>query len=643
MRKVLIYCLISIFFSSMGFSKESYKDVYDTALKLFEEKKYPEAWETYQKFLKLMPPEILKEHEKFISDKDRVIKELENDKKQEEALKEASDALKVNPFMIFQRKQRAINYFADKKYDEGLKDINILLAFYSNDKDANDFLNVLYLRGCAYIDCQKYKEAINDFDEVIKKSLSPIVDLYLYRGFANQSLNNFDSAIMDYTKGLELFPDNTRLLIGRGSLYSIKMDMDNARLDFEKACQLGECRGIKKYDEDQKYAQAVKFLNEEKYEQAWNAYQEYRNTIDPEQLKKIDKFSSGVFSNGSKIWESNNKNKHDEVIEIFTKGLYVNPFMLEIRELRASSYYSLRRYDEALKDLEIIIGFKAKNEDFHNYTYCHVLLLQGSIYGEQGKKDLAIEKFNQALGFIENEMKVDPKAKCQEFKGFIYSNRGDFWLKTGQFDKAIEDYTKGIASNLTGLSLTQLFYNRGVSFLNKKDMEHARLDFAKACDLGDCSGLKLLEKEEGGQTAVSNGTGTSKEFQLFLKLARSLPADEVNKVHFSKKEVNGVGTLTIGGAEVYTNNGSLTGVKVPHAISNALTQLTKSGGYTIHMDLDFPFIFWLQNMANQNNYFNEGTEEGVRALMVINILNTGIKYGKIMDTQNLISSFLETL
>jgi len=84
---------------------------------------------------------------------------------------------------------------------------------------------------------QRYKEAIEDYDEAIKKS-SKNENFYFYRALCNQELNKLNDAIKDYTKVIELNSENDAAYNNRGTCYSKSDKKDIAANDFYRAYEI---------------------------------------------------------------------------------------------------------------------------------------------------------------------------------------------------------------------------------------------------------------------------------------------------------------------------------------------------------------------------------------------------------------------
>jgi tetratricopeptide (TPR) repeat protein len=68
-----------------------------------------------------------------------------------------------------------------------------------------------------------------------------------------------------------------------------------------------------------------------------------------------------------------------------------------------------------------------------------------------------------------------------------YYNRGNAYVKLGQYQPAIEDYNKAISLKE---DFTNAYANRAAIYLNQGNKELVCYDAQKACALGNC---KILE------------------------------------------------------------------------------------------------------------------------------------------------------
>ncbi len=82
-----------------------------------------------------------------------------------------------------------------------------------------------------------YDSAVGDYSKAIE--LNPKdASTYLNRGRAYHSKTNYDSAIADFTKAIEINPKSLTAYLNRGDAFEKKDDLPNALSDYQKAVEL---------------------------------------------------------------------------------------------------------------------------------------------------------------------------------------------------------------------------------------------------------------------------------------------------------------------------------------------------------------------------------------------------------------------
>ena len=153
-----------------------------------------------------------------------------------------------------------------------------------NDKLASQLASD---QGVAYLDRQRYDEAIAEFNKALE--IDPnFADAYYNRGLANAKKGSFNEAISDYTKAIQINPDDSDFYYNRGIAYYKKNDFDPAISDYTKAIQI-------RPDPTVYYNRALVYYLKKEYDYAWDdvhkaealGYEVNANFL--EELKKASK------------------------------------------------------------------------------------------------------------------------------------------------------------------------------------------------------------------------------------------------------------------------------------------------------------------------------------------------------------------
>ena len=90
--------------------------------------------------------------------------------------------------------------------------------------------------------CGKYSEALDNFNKSLELKKDWEIP-YFYRGVANQALENFDDAILDYTKAIQVnekmvdaYYNRANILLSRKDIQN--PDIERAISDLEKSIEL---------------------------------------------------------------------------------------------------------------------------------------------------------------------------------------------------------------------------------------------------------------------------------------------------------------------------------------------------------------------------------------------------------------------
>jgi clan AA aspartic protease (TIGR02281 family) len=182
----------------------------------------------------------------------------------EEAIKELNRLEKIdgrNPYLYeyraeaYEKKEnyrKAIDDVISCMYYEGVDYLKgLILTRYSQHEfiytlakvsekiitDKEDEIKWLNIRTLLYIEHEMYKEAINDYNTIENLLPSPDLFIYMRRGICYDKIGEYDKAIAEYNKGLELMEDISLYLLRAGAERG-KGDDDASIADLTKVIEL---------------------------------------------------------------------------------------------------------------------------------------------------------------------------------------------------------------------------------------------------------------------------------------------------------------------------------------------------------------------------------------------------------------------
>jgi tetratricopeptide (TPR) repeat protein len=127
---------------------------------------------------------------------------------------------------------RGLAQDAAGNYDLAITDYSKAIELNPNDPSA--YVN----RGFAYYDEKDYENAIKDFSSGIDHAYTPLNDAYLDRGLAQEAAGKHDLAVADYSKAIEIAPNDQHAYGNRGDSYLGLQQWDKAVSDYDKAIQI---------------------------------------------------------------------------------------------------------------------------------------------------------------------------------------------------------------------------------------------------------------------------------------------------------------------------------------------------------------------------------------------------------------------
>ncbi|UCH81044.1 MAG: tetratricopeptide repeat protein [Nitrospiraceae bacterium] len=138
--------------------------------------------------------------------------------------------------------QVAVDFFKGIQYGNNGEPELAFSYFSKAIKTAPDFANAYYERGIINGRLNLYKKAVGDFTKVIELNPDDVA-AFNNRGLARaRGLKKYDEAIADFSKAVELDPQFAEAYDNRGIAYRMAgNDKVKACADWKKACDLNRC------------------------------------------------------------------------------------------------------------------------------------------------------------------------------------------------------------------------------------------------------------------------------------------------------------------------------------------------------------------------------------------------------------------
>lgn len=263
--------------------------------------------------------------------------------------------------------------------------------------------------------------------------------LAVQRGNFKMMLDQIDEAIEDYSRAIELSPNNTAAYNNRGVAYQKKGKLDLAIKDYNKTIKL---------DPDDANA----------YCNRGNVYREKG-----EFNRAIDDTNTAINLNPSCTEAYNNrgaaygaKGHFDNAIRDCSKAIELNPNCMKAYNNRSNAYFKKGQVDRAIDDCN-----KALQID-PDYLEAYINL--GNAYLQKREIEQAIENYTIAI-------RSNPKL------AEAYINRGIAFYQDGKYGLAIKDYNEAIQVNP---NIVRTYYCRAFVMLHFKEWDKARSDLILA-------------------------------------------------------------------------------------------------------------------------------------------------------------------
>lgn len=215
-----------------------------------------------------------------------------------------------------------------------------------------------------------FEQAFSVLNEAFQLSATNAA-VYEKLGMFYKNKKDYDNALLNYTKAIELDPNNNHAYNGRSECYAALGDKDKARADLSQAKKIAgakeKIRAARKLCEEEKFDAAAPLASESL---AWNSKNPWAWV------------TVGNIYNGKK--------EFDKAIFYYQKTIDMNPNIGEAYNGLAQAYMALEKYDKAIANFTKALSFSP----FHSSAL--IYRSRGECYKARGDLKKSQEDFVKA-------------------------------------------------------------------------------------------------------------------------------------------------------------------------------------------------------------------------------------------------------
>lgn len=293
-------------------------------------------------------------------------------------------------------------------------------------------------------------------------------EAHCIRGRERRGQGQYDEALADFTRALELNPDDARAIADRCEIYRVTARFEEALADFARSLEL-----------EPDYVWAVgsrgqTYREMGRYEEA---------LIDLNRALELDPDCIWVVADRGEVHRL--KGRFEEALVDFTRALDLDSDYVWPTAHRGQTYREMGRFEEALVDFTRALELEP--------GYAWATAGRGRTYYEMGWFEEALVDLNRAL-------ELDPD------RGWVVADRGEVFRLLGRYEEALVDFARALELDpdyFWALS------SRGETYRALGQFEEALADLNRTIELDQNGGWKnyaiatvlFLQEDRAGASA----------------------------------------------------------------------------------------------------------------------------------------------
>lgn len=346
-----------------------------------------------------------------------------------------------------------------------------------------------------YIFQQAYTQALESAMKEIQ--LAPRRSgAYLRRGIIYVHLKRYDEAVSDYTRALNLKPTDTFILFNRGTAYLLAGKYEQAIADFTAFLQTNPT-GENRWETLRKRSQAYTKLG--RYDAAFADVQQWKREF-PDNYQAYYE-EGNIYEAQGKMQEANARYRKGIILLMEEKHLYgvAAEMLLADEEDYEGAVTMFTKQIERLEE-----KYRDSTTDSATVAFAMLYSERGVAYMKGGHLPEAVRDFTKSLDTMESSIAYNnrgeayrqlddyPKAKedlakalillepqNKELVSAVYDSLGMLAWDTGEYEKAVTDFTKSLAAK----PHAHTYEYRGKAYEKLGEPEKAKADAAEATRL----------------------------------------------------------------------------------------------------------------------------------------------------------------
>ena len=283
------------------------------------------------------------------------------------------------------------------------------------------------------------QQAINSYNRAL--ATNPIFSVvYNNRGKAYVTLEDYEQALTNFNRGLELNPQ-PQFHVNKGDVLYLQADYANAIAEYNLALSLDEQYVLAYLSRANAYRQT---------NQLQAALDDYNTALN------YDTNVAGIYiGRGTTYHRLNN---FEQAVEDYNRAIALEPQVIATYINRGNAYRQLGNFEAAIESYNIAIELDS--------TVSGSFLGRGNLYYTIGNYEQAIEDYNRAII-------LEPSSK-------IFVNRGNAYRELGDLQATITNYDLAI---LYDDSDSELYLQRGNLHFRQESYQLAVEDYRRVIEL----------------------------------------------------------------------------------------------------------------------------------------------------------------